>query len=76
MKKKCVIVGYGGMGAYHAETIAALDYLEVAGVYDIAPEARARAQERGLTAFSSEEEAGEAEADFALLAVPNQLHRY
>ena len=51
MKKKVGIVGYGGMGQWHACSITGTTYLgtipfeksdvaEVAGVYDIDPEKR------------------------------------
>ena len=37
-KINVVVVGYGGMGNYHAERIDSFENFNLAGVYDIKPE--------------------------------------
>lgn len=78
---KLAIIGYGGMGSYHAELLgqyastAPADPLEIAGVYDIDPARVQAAKERGLHAFSSPEEIWQdKDTQAVLLAVPNDLH--
>lgn len=72
---KIVIIGYGGMGSYHAERLKALRQYEVGGVYDIDPERARAAEEKGLRAYGSAEEVfADASADAVLIATPNDLH--
>lgn len=81
MKMNLVIIGYGGMGGYHAECLK--KYCEgnpefpvcVQGVYDIAPERSALAEKNGYRAYR---EPGEIWADSSvgavLIATPNDVH--
>ena len=52
------VIGYGGMGSWHASTCADdfKDTAELIGIYDIKPERRAAAEAEGIHAFSSREE--------------------
>ena len=53
--KKCVIVGYGGMGSWHAKKIKEEmgEFAELVGVFDINPERKKVADEEGMYFFSS-----------------------
>lgn len=52
------VIGYGGMGSWHASTCADdfKDTAELIGIYDIKPERRAAAEAEGIHAFSSRED--------------------
>ena len=52
------VIGYGGMGSWHASTCADdfKDTAELIGIYDIKPERRAAAEAEGIHAFSSRAE--------------------
>ena len=78
---KLVIIGYGGMGSYHAECLrrfAAEESacpLEIAGVYDVDPARAEAARGAGLRAYASAAEIWEDKSVGAvLLSVPNDLH--
>ena len=47
------VIGYGGMGSWHASTCADdfKDTAELIGIYDIKPERRAAAEAEGIHAF-------------------------
>lgn len=70
------IVGFGGMGNWHRETIDTIDGLKVAGVYDISPERRAYAAEVGVHSYGSLEELlSDNKIDIVLVSTPNDLHK-
>ena len=46
--KKVAIIGYGGMGSWHAKYILAGGALELAGIYDINPARVEAAKEKGM----------------------------
>ena len=78
---KLAIIGYGGMGTYHAMCLqsyaeGAPSYpIEIAGIYDIDPARQAAAREGGLRVFASAEEIWSDESVGAvLIATPNDLH--
>lgn len=78
---KIAVIGFGGMGGFHAGTLR--DYaatspaypLELAGIYDTDP-ARAEAAEKlGIRAFSSPEEIwSDGSVGAVIIAVPNDVH--
>ena len=75
------IIGYGGMGAYHAENLRKFAEGEsafpigVAGVYDIDPARAEAARGVGLRTYASAEEIwADKSVGAVLLAVPNDLH--
>ena len=77
MKKyKLAIIGYGGMGSWHAENITKrISRIEVCGAYDIKPERRAAAEKDGFKAFASAEALFETKPDIVLVATPNNFHK-
>ena len=72
---KAVVIGAGHMGRYHADKLAALAEVELAGVVDAD---RARAAElagrHGCPAFSNFREILSGKADAAIVAVPTDRH--
>ena len=76
MKHRLAVIGYGGMGGWHAERALKSDVVELAGIYDIKPERRALARERGICAFETLEELlGREDIEFVTVAVPNDSHK-
>ncbi len=70
------IVGFGGMGNWHRETIETIDGLEVAGIYDISAARKSYAQEVGVHSYDSLEELlKDDQIDIVLVATPNDLHK-
>ncbi len=70
------IVGFGGMGNWHRETIDTIDGLEVAGIYDIDEARKAYAKEVGVHSYDSLEELlADEQIDIVLIATPNDLHK-
>ena len=43
------IIGFGGMGNFHAQKMQTVKGIELLGVYDINPERHAFAAEQGIT---------------------------
>lgn len=73
---KIGIIGFGGMANWHRETIADIDGLEIAGIYDIKKERVEFARECGLHVYNSFEELlGDKEIELVLVATPNDLHK-
>ena len=72
------VIGYGGMGSWHASTCADdfKDTAELIGIYDIKPERRAAAEAEGIHAFSSREELlADDRIDLVTVATPNDVHK-
>ena len=72
------VIGYGGMGSWHASTCADdfKDTAELIGIYDIKPERRAAAEADGIHAFSSREELlADDRIDLVTVATPNDVHK-
>ncbi len=72
------VIGYGGMGNWHAEKMTRdmNERMELVGIYDIKPERRAVAKEKGIYAFEScEELLSDDRIDFVVIATPNDVHR-
>ncbi len=72
------LIGYGGMGAYHAQCIGQAEKsvgIRLAGVYDIDPARMRAAKEAGLHCFASAEEIwADPSVGAALIATPNDVH--
>lgn len=70
------IIGFGGMGNWHRETIGTIEGLSVAGIFDIDQSRNDYAKEIGIRSFRSLEELlQEEEIDLVLVATPNDLHK-
>ena len=74
-KKGCAIIGYGGMGSWHARHILAAGVVDLIGIFDIKENRVALARERGIHAFDSLEELlADSRVDLVTIATPNELH--
>ena len=74
-KKKIVVIGYGGMGGWHARHLLESDVCELVGVCDIADARKAIAIERGLKVYNNIDEVlADESVELVTLAVPNELH--
>ncbi len=74
-KMKAAVVGYGGMGGWHARHLLESDVAELAGIYDIDPEKCALAESRGIHAYASYEELlADKEVELVTVATPNDVH--
>lgn len=74
--KNCAIIGFGGMGGWHANGILGNRFVNLLGVYDINPDRHAVAAEHGIRAYASEAELLEdKEVDFVVIATPNDVHK-
>lgn len=75
-KTKIAVIGYGGMGGWHCDTIGRIEELELAGIYDILEERRAAAEEKGIHAYESLEALlADESVELVTVAIPNQLHK-
>ena len=71
------IIGYGGMGGYHAKQLLSLpEEFRLAGIYDINPERIAAAEQDGIHGYQTLDELlADPEIRTVLLAVPNNFHK-
>lgn len=75
-KYKIGIVGFGGMGNWHRETLETIEGISVAGIYDIDEERVRYAKECGVHSYQSLEELlQDPQIDLVLIATPNDLHK-
>lgn len=75
MTIKLGVIGFGGMGKWHADN-APRAGVEIAAVCDIDPAKEAEAQERGLTFYATADELlADPEVNTVILTVPNYLHK-
>lgn len=76
MKKNLVVVGYGGMGAWHVNHAQKSDVVNLVGVYDIKEERNALAREKGIFAYNSFEDVlADEKVDMITVAIPNDSHK-
>lgn len=74
----CAVIGYGGMGSWHARKIRNElgEHAELIGIYDINPERGKIAEENGIHAYSSREELlADERIDLVTIATPNDYHK-
>lgn len=74
----CAVIGYGGMGGWHARKIKNElgEHAELIGIYDINPERGKVAEENGIHAYSSREELlADERIDLVTIATPNDYHK-
>ena len=71
-----VVVGYGGMGGWHADRLLKMEKFELAGVWDIDPARLDAARERGIRAYGSFEEVlGDETVELLVIATWNDVHK-
>ncbi|MBM7650809.1 Gfo/Idh/MocA family protein [Neobacillus cucumis] len=72
-----VIVGYGGMGSYHAKhLLKGNQNIEVSGTYDISEDRRTASMADGYKTYESLAAVLSDDAvDFVLIATPNDVHK-
>lgn len=81
MKNKkigCAIIGYGGMGSWHANKIINEmdEYAELIGIYDINPSRHFLAKERGIHTYLNQEELlSDERVQLITIATPNDVHK-
>lgn len=75
-KKNAVIVGYGGMGGWHARHFEKSDCVNLLGIYDIKPSRGELAESQGIHSYASLEEVlADERVDFITIATPNDCHK-
>lgn len=75
-KINVVVVGYGGMGNYHAERIDSFENFNLSGVYDIKPERCQVAEGKGWYAYPSFEAVLEDDSvELIICATYNDCHK-
>ena len=74
--KNCAIIGFGGMGSWHALFITNNKFVNLTGVYDINPDRHTFAAEHGIKSYASEAELlADESVDFVVIATPNDFHK-
>lgn len=76
-KKNLVVIGYGGMGGgFHCNHAQKSDVVHLAGIYDIDPAKRAKAEANGIKAYTTLEAVlDDKSIDLVTIAVPNDCHK-
>ena len=75
MKKRIVVIGFGGMGSWHVNHALKSDVLELAGIYDIDESKSEKARGMGIYAYSSLDEViNDKSVDLVTVAIPNDVH--
>lgn len=70
------IVGFGGMGNWHSESLGRTENIFVKGVYDIKQDRLDYAKSKGYIAYSSLDEAlDDKDIDIVTIATPNNFHK-
>lgn len=76
MELKLGILGYGGMGNWHANNAPLIDGVSVVAVHDIDKERLDDAKNKGFKAYEDRSEfLSDQEINFVLIATPNQVHK-
>ena len=74
--KNVVVVGYGGMGAWHVDYIKKSDVVSLSGIYDISPERTAIAKKNNINTYASLDQVlSDPTVDIILIATPNDVHK-
>ncbi|NLB36727.1 MAG: Gfo/Idh/MocA family oxidoreductase [Clostridiales bacterium] len=70
------VIGFGGMGSWHANRIKSAQGIELIGVYDIDPERHEAARKDEIYTFSSREELlADDRIGLVTIATPNDVHK-
>lgn len=73
---KLGIIGFGGMGNWHRETIETIEHLSVAGIHDISKERLSFAKTCNIPTYETAEALlAEESIDLILIATPNDFHK-
>ena len=76
MKKNLVVIGYGGMGAWHVTHALKSDVVNLLGIYDINEDRNNAAREKGIFVYDSFEAVLEdTRVDLVTVAIPNDSHK-
>ena len=77
MAYKLAVIGMGGMGFHHVDTIKKhIPEIVVTGGYDIREEANGQTEKRGLKVYESPEALySDKDVDIVVIATPNDVHR-
>lgn len=78
MDRKCgmAIVGYGGMGGWHASKLNSMPETDLKGIYDILPSRRQAAMDLEIYAFDSLDAVLEdKKIELIIIATPNDTHK-
>jgi len=73
---KMAIIGFGGMGGWHYESVSkSIPEISFAGIYDVRSEAQEKAKSLGLHVYGTPEELyADKSIDLVLIATPNDTH--
>lgn len=75
-KIKTAIIGYGGMGGWHADRLLESERFELAGVYDIKETQLQRAREKGIFTYASREALlADESIELVTIATYNDVHK-
>lgn len=75
-KKNVAIIGYGGMGGWHAKHLLESDCANLIGIFDIKESRQELARERGIRAYDSLEQLlADPAVDIVTIATPNDVHK-
>ncbi|MCL2406888.1 MAG: Gfo/Idh/MocA family oxidoreductase [Defluviitaleaceae bacterium] len=70
------IIGYGGMGSFHAAHIKMVEGFSVKGAYDINPDKHAKVKADGFEVYLTQEEIlADKDIDIIVIATPNNFHK-
>ena len=76
MQHKMGIIGFGGMGSWHAKRLLKGQEITAVGVWDIKEERRQYAESLGLHAYTSLEDLlSDGDIELVLVATPNDVHK-
>lgn len=72
----CAVIGYGGMGHWHAERLRARDDFDLRGIYDIKADRCSLAKSEGIKAYGSLDELlADDSIELVTVATYNDVHR-
>lgn len=75
-KKNLAIIGYGGMGKWHADYALRSDVVSLSGIYDINPKRCEEAISKGIKTYPSLETLlADPDVEIVTIATPNDVHK-
>lgn len=73
---RAAVIGYGGMGSWHAAQLDEMPQFSLCGIYDIRAQRSEAAREKGIRAYASLEELlSDTQIELVTIATPNDLHK-